>query len=68
MPGIWVWFSDVRVDPIIENSCTDKLFRTATLMRSRDPGAEFSDMAGKALFVEWLVDNAPFVFNQLSSN
>ncbi|KAF8973325.1 hypothetical protein BDZ97DRAFT_1780833 [Flammula alnicola] len=34
-----------------------------TLMRSRDPGAEFSDMAGKALFVEWLVDNAPLVFD-----
>lgn len=34
-----------------------------TLLRSRDPGAEFSDMAGKALFVEWLVDNAPAVFN-----
>ncbi|KDR75947.1 hypothetical protein GALMADRAFT_248760 [Galerina marginata CBS 339.88] len=34
-----------------------------TLMRSRDPGAEFSDMAGKALFIEWLVDNAPEVFN-----
>lgn len=34
----------------------------ATLMRSRDPGAEFSDMAGKALFIEWLVENAPTVF------
>jgi hypothetical protein len=34
----------------------------ATLMRSRDPGAEFSDMAGKALFIEWLVENAPAVF------
>ncbi|KAF8906585.1 hypothetical protein CPB84DRAFT_1675734 [Gymnopilus junonius] len=33
-----------------------------TLMRSRDPGAEFSDMAGKALFIEWLVENAPRVF------
>ncbi|KAG5642442.1 hypothetical protein DXG03_002789 [Asterophora parasitica] len=35
-----------------------------TLMRSRDPGAEFSDMAGKALSIEWLVDNAPEIFNQ----
>ena len=35
----------------------------ATLMRSRDPGSEFGDMAGKALSVEWLVDNAPQVFN-----
>ncbi|KAJ3514631.1 hypothetical protein NLJ89_g2275 [Agrocybe chaxingu] len=33
-----------------------------TLMRSRDPAAEFSDMAGKALFIEWLVDNAPLAF------
>lgn len=33
-----------------------------TLMRSRDPSAEFSDMAGKAMSVEWLVDNAPAVF------
>ncbi|KAJ7045423.1 RhoGAP-domain-containing protein [Mycena alexandri] len=29
-----------------------------TLMRSRDPGAEFSDMAGKALSIEWFVENA----------
>ncbi|EKM54604.1 uncharacterized protein PHACADRAFT_258574 [Phanerochaete carnosa HHB-10118-sp] len=35
-----------------------------TLMRSRDPNAEFSDMAGKALSVEWLVENAPVVFEQ----
>jgi hypothetical protein len=32
-------------------------------MRSLDAGAEFSDMAGKALTVEWLVDNAPTIFN-----
>jgi len=31
-------------------------------MRSRDPAAEFSDMAGKAMSVEWLVENAPAVF------
>ncbi|KIY74283.1 RhoGAP-domain-containing protein [Cylindrobasidium torrendii FP15055 ss-10] len=35
-----------------------------TLMRSRNPGAEFSDMAGKALTIEWLVENAPTVFGQ----
>lgn len=35
-----------------------------TLMRSRDPGAEFSDMAGKALFIEWLIENAPQAFNE----
>ncbi|KAH9485348.1 N-chimaerin [Psilocybe cubensis] len=34
-----------------------------TLMRSRDPAAEFSDMAGKALFIEWLVENAMEVFD-----
>ncbi|KAJ4468172.1 signal transducer [Lentinula aciculospora] len=33
-----------------------------TLMRSRNPGAEFSDMAGKALSIEWLVESAPQVF------
>ncbi|KIJ68054.1 hypothetical protein HYDPIDRAFT_107662 [Hydnomerulius pinastri MD-312] len=33
-----------------------------TLMWSRDPGSEFSDMAGKALMVEWLVDNAVSIF------
>ena len=38
----------------------------ATLMRSRDPNAEFSDMAGKALCVEWLVENALDIFDQVS--
>ncbi|THH15660.1 hypothetical protein EW146_g4855 [Bondarzewia mesenterica] len=38
-----------------------------TLMRSRDPGAEFSDMAGKALSVEWLVEHAPEIFPPLSN-
>ncbi|KAF7970388.1 hypothetical protein HWV62_24253 [Athelia sp. TMB] len=33
-----------------------------TLMRSKDPAVEFSDMAGKAMTVEWLVDNAPSIF------
>jgi hypothetical protein len=31
-------------------------------MRSADPGREFGDMAGKALSVQWMVDNAPTVF------
>ncbi len=31
-------------------------------MRSPDPGAEFSDMAGKALCIEYLVENAPHIF------
>jgi hypothetical protein len=38
-----------------------------TLMRSRDPGAEFSDMAGKALSVEWLVENAQRIFTTQNS-
>ncbi|EKM80911.1 hypothetical protein AGABI1DRAFT_119462 [Agaricus bisporus var. burnettii JB137-S8] len=33
-----------------------------TLIRSPDPGAEFGDMAQRALFIEWLVENAPRVF------
>ncbi|KAI0317192.1 hypothetical protein OF83DRAFT_1059040 [Amylostereum chailletii] len=39
-----------------------------TLMRSRNPGAEFSDMAGKALSVEWLVENAADIFPPLPSS
>ncbi|KAH9948675.1 hypothetical protein B0H21DRAFT_777741 [Amylocystis lapponica] len=39
-----------------------------TLMRSRDPNAEFTDMAGKALSVEWLVANAPVVFEGPASH
>ncbi|TYJ58817.1 hypothetical protein B9479_000249 [Cryptococcus floricola] len=35
-----------------------------TLMRSSDPSREFGDMAGKALSVQWLVDNALSVFGQ----
>ncbi|KAG1751447.1 RhoGAP-domain-containing protein [Suillus paluster] len=38
-----------------------------TLMRSSDPGSEFSDMAGKALMIEWLVDNAPSIFQSQTS-
>jgi hypothetical protein len=34
-----------------------------TLLRSRDPQQEFSDMAGKALSVEWLVEQAPAIFD-----
>ncbi|KAJ6593819.1 hypothetical protein B0H19DRAFT_1092151 [Mycena capillaripes] len=33
-----------------------------TLMRSPDPAAEFSDMAGKALSVEWFIENASQIF------
>ncbi|KNZ80478.1 Beta-chimaerin [Termitomyces sp. J132] len=34
-----------------------------TLMRPRDPAQEFNDMAGKAIAIEWLVENAPRIFN-----
>ena len=44
---------------------TDPL--VATLMRSQDSGAEFSDMAGKSLTVEWLVENAPMIFTPASN-
>ena len=44
-----------------------KLATAATLMRSRNPNAEFSDMAGKALTIEWLVENAPTIFPPLST-
>ncbi|KAG8984594.1 hypothetical protein FRB90_005212, partial [Tulasnella sp. 427] len=37
-----------------------------TLMRSNDPSKEFADMAGKALSVEWLVEHAPEVFQDLT--
>jgi Rho-type GTPase-activating protein 1/2 len=40
---------------------------TATLMRSRNPGAEFADMAGKALTIEWLVENAPTIFPPMAT-
>jgi hypothetical protein len=37
----------------------------ATLMRSADPNREFGDMAGKALSIQWMVDNAPQVFAEV---
>lgn len=43
---------------------THESFPTATLMRSRDPTKEFSDMAGKALSIEWLVEHAQTIFGQ----
>ncbi|EIN11622.1 RhoGAP-domain-containing protein [Punctularia strigosozonata HHB-11173 SS5] len=38
-----------------------------TLMRSRDPSQEFSDMAGKAQTVECLVEYAPIIFGDGTS-
>ena len=37
----------------------------ATLMRSPDPNREFGDMAGKAMSVAWMVDNALEVFDKV---
>jgi Rho-type GTPase-activating protein 1/2 len=31
-------------------------------MRSSDLNREYADMAGKALAIEWLIENAPSVF------
>jgi len=39
-----------------------------TLIRSQDSAAEFSDMAGKSLTVEWLIENAPTIFNPASNS
>lgn len=36
----------------------------ATLMRSSDLNREYADMAGKALAIEWLIENAPSVFRE----
>lgn len=33
-------------------------------MRSADRSREFGDMAGKALAIDWLVENAEQAFNQ----
>jgi hypothetical protein len=37
---------------------------SATLMRSSDPNREFGDMAGKALSIQWMVENAPEVLKE----
>lgn len=39
----------------------------ATLMRSRDFVNEFGDMAGSTLCMEWLIENAPSVFEHAPS-
>ena len=48
--------------------CTHATTAAATLMRSRNPAAEFSDMAGKALTIEWLVENASTIFPPLPTS
>ena len=49
----------------LEVRCIQPDYRcVATLMRPSDMSKEFADMAGKALTVEWLVENALEVFDQ----
>jgi hypothetical protein len=40
----------------------------ATLLRSKEAGREFGDMGGKALTVQWMVENAQEVFKDDESN
>jgi hypothetical protein len=35
---------------------------SATLMRSSDPNREFGDMGGKAMCIQWMVENAASAF------
>ena len=60
--NLGVVFGRKLLAPFLDSQFTADISTIATLMRSRDPGAEFSEMAGKAVSVEWLVDNAPAVF------
>ncbi|KAF8342190.1 Rho GTPase activation protein [Cantharellus anzutake] len=39
-----------------------------TLMRSSDPSQEFADMAGKALTIEWFIENATSVFAEQATS
>lgn len=56
---LWLreWRGGLYIEPLV-----------ATLMRSQDSSAEFSDMAGKSLTVEWLIENAPTIFNPPSDS
>lgn len=40
---------------------------SATLMRSSDPNREFGDMGGKAMCIQWMVENALGVFAEVRS-
>jgi len=55
------WYSDVSASCSFSSHLYSVDF-AATLIRSPDPGAEFSDMAQRALLVEWLVEHAPQLF------
>lgn len=61
MPAIWASSLDVSQTKARDVFNISSL-PPATLMRSSDPAREFADMAGKALSIEWMVDNAPNVF------
>jgi Rho-type GTPase-activating protein 1/2 len=49
---------------IIVPVLSDAIAALATLMRSSDLNREYADMAGKALAIEWLIENAPSVFRE----
>lgn len=54
-----------REFPYLPSTCSAFLMTSvfaATLMRSSDTSREFADMAGKAMTVEWLIENANVVF------
>lgn len=55
------WYSDVSANcPLSFDLYSVDI--AATLIMSPDPGAEFSDMAQRALLVEWLIEHAPQLF------
>lgn len=60
-----MWYSDVgfRVFHVFPRP-SDVVSLLATLMRSSDLNREYADMAGKALAIEWLIENAPSVFRE----
>lgn len=50
------------LDVSTAHTALDRELTAATLLRSKDPGREFGDMAGKAMSVQWMVENAQTVF------
>jgi hypothetical protein len=52
----------IHLNRVTGHSGVNLMTFAATLMRSADPNREFGDMAGKALSIQWMVDNAPQVF------
>jgi hypothetical protein len=60
-----IWVSSLAVSGLLKfGAFSLSYFCVATLMRPSDMSKEFADMAGKALTIEWLVENALEVFDQ----